>query len=176
MLSILDLSKDFLLPALRLDGVAADFTMGNGNDTLFLAGHLKKGIVYSFDLQEQALRNTRRLLEENHLLEPVKLIQDSHERLVSYIDRQLDAGIFNLGFLPGSDKSVHTQPNSSLAAVRDALSLLRVHGLLAVTVYPGDKIGEEEAEALLSFSEQLNPKEFEVTLVRIWNVKALHFF
>lgn len=176
MISILDAAKNFLLPALRPDAVAADFTMGNGNDTLFLARHLTKGRIYAFDLQESALHNTRSLLEKNSLAERVVLIHDTHVRLLHYIDRQLDAGMFNLGFLPGSDKKIHTQPDSSLSAVKDALSLLRIGGLLSVLVYPGDEMGRQEEQILLSFAETLPAKCFDVTLVRIWNVKRSPFF
>ena len=176
MVSILDTAKNFLLPALHPDAIAADFTMGNGKDTLFLAQHLIGGRIYAFDLQESALNNTRCLLEKNSLAGRVVFIQDTHARLLHYIDRQLDAGMFNLGFLPGSDKKVHTQPDSSLSAVKDALSLLRIGGLLSVLVYPGDEKGREEARVLLSFAERLPVKCFDVTLVRIWNVKQAPFF
>ena len=40
---------------------AIDFTMGNGNDTLTLSKVSKK--VYSFDIQELALKNTKELIK-----------------------------------------------------------------------------------------------------------------
>ena len=59
-----------------------DATTGNGYDTLFLAeavGH--SGLVYAFDIQEQALQKTRELLAEHHCLQQVKLIHAGHEKL-----------------------------------------------------------------------------------------------
>ena len=47
------LSHDFLAQVLDDESVVVDATMGNGNDTAFLAGLAKK--VYAFDVQEQAL-------------------------------------------------------------------------------------------------------------------------
>ena len=72
--------------------IAVDFTMGNGYDTLFLSGLANK--VYSFDIQEQALVNTKERLKD---VNNVELILDSHEHVDKYVDR-IDVGIFNLGY------------------------------------------------------------------------------
>ena len=51
---------------IRPGDLCIDATMGNGNDTLFLcrmAG--KTGHVTAFDIQQQALEATEKLLEEN---------------------------------------------------------------------------------------------------------------
>ena len=45
MLSILQYAKELLHPALPEDGYAADFTMGNGHDTLFFSQSVPKGKV-----------------------------------------------------------------------------------------------------------------------------------
>ena len=44
------LSHDFLAQVLDDESVAVDATMGNGNDTAFLAGLAKK--VYAFDVDQ----------------------------------------------------------------------------------------------------------------------------
>lgn len=62
-----------------------DATMGNGNDTLFLcrmAG--KTGHVTAFDIQQQALEATEKLLEENGVRERASLILDSHTNMGLY--------------------------------------------------------------------------------------------
>jgi Trans-aconitate methyltransferase len=56
------LSHDFLAQVLDDESVAVDATMGNGNDTAFLAGLAQK--VYAFDVQEQALEKTRQRLSD----------------------------------------------------------------------------------------------------------------
>ena len=56
------LSHDFLAQVLDDESVAVDATMGNGNDTAFLAGLAKK--VYAFDVQEQALEKTSQRLSD----------------------------------------------------------------------------------------------------------------
>lgn len=61
MQSILHTAKELLLPALRPGGTAADFTMGNGHDTLFLSRALPGGQVWAFDIQPAALKATQAL-------------------------------------------------------------------------------------------------------------------
>ena len=71
------LSHDFLAEVLDDESVAVDATMGNGNDTAFLAGLAKK--VYAFDVQEQALEKTRQRLSDLEI-ENAELILDGHEK------------------------------------------------------------------------------------------------
>ena len=70
------LSHDFLAQVLDDESVVVDATMGNGNDTAFLAGLAKK--VYAFDVQEQALEKTRQRLSDLEI-ENAELILDGHE-------------------------------------------------------------------------------------------------
>ena len=42
-------------------------------------------MVYGFDIQEEAIARTRKLLEENNLLDRVFLIHDSHDKIDEYI-------------------------------------------------------------------------------------------
>ena len=76
------LSHDFLAQVLDDESVAVDATMGNGNDTAFLAGLAKK--VYAFDVQEQALEKTRQRLSDLEI-ENAELILDGHENLDHYV-------------------------------------------------------------------------------------------
>jgi hypothetical protein len=91
------LSHDFLAEVLDDESVAVDATMGNGNDTAFLAGLAKK--VYAFDVQEQALEKTRQRLSDLEI-ENAELILDGHENLDRYVTEPIRAAIFNLGYLP----------------------------------------------------------------------------
>ena len=64
MVDLTGLHKHFILEHLREGEVAVDFTMGNGNDTLFLSNTVgSEGRVYAFDIQESALVSTRNHLE-----------------------------------------------------------------------------------------------------------------
>ena len=70
-------------------GTAVDCTCGRGKDTLWLARHC--GRVYSFDIQEEALKSTEELLDANEIdcrersgSQKVILIKDSHENIKKY--------------------------------------------------------------------------------------------
>ena len=64
--------------------------------------------------------------------------------------------VFNLGYLPGGDKEITTHTESTLCALQAALELLRVDGLLCVTVYWGHPSGREEREAVLRWAKNLD--------------------
>ena len=76
------MSHDFLAEVLDDESIVVDATMGNGNDTAFLAGLSKK--VYAFDVQEQALGKTSQRLSDLGI-ENTELILDGHENLDHYV-------------------------------------------------------------------------------------------
>ena len=170
MRSILGTAKELLAPALHPGGTAADFTMGNGHDTLFLSRALPGGKVWAFDIQPAALEATRALLAENGAGDNVQLILDSHSNLDRYIQTPLDAGVFNLGYLPWADKTITTRRETTLEAVEKALSLLRVGGVLVIVIYPGHEEGRLEGEALQQKRSTLDPKRYDVLLHRLIHV------
>src|SRR5699024_6431733 len=74
-----------------------DCTVGNGQDTLLLAQLVGEGgKVYGFDIQKDAIMNTRRLLLKNKLNTNVELFLDSHEYIDNYIYEKLDLIVYNL--------------------------------------------------------------------------------
>ena len=72
------------------------------------------------------------------------------------------AAIFNLGYLPGSDKSVITTPDGTLSAIDQILDHLRHGGIIVCVVYFGHPGGEEEKDALYSHLSELDQKHFNV--------------
>ena len=150
MIDLLSLHKLFLSMHIKSGDTVADFTMGNGGDTLWLSKTVgENGQVYAFDIQQQALDNTKKRLEEENAPENYTLILDSHSNLKNYIHEEIKAGVFNLGWLPGSgDKSKTTMRETTRQAVTDAISILGDDGVLLVAVYPGHAEGEKEGEML----------------------------
>ena len=100
---------------------------GNGHDTLFLcqmAG--EKGKVLAFDIQEQALTATDRLLREHQLRDRASLYLESHVYMDRYVQKESADGIFfNFGYLPGGDHTLATRPDTSVEAVGKGLDLLK---------------------------------------------------
>lgn len=158
---ILDFAKTLLLPRLKQGGIFVDFTMGNGHDTLFLYQHLTNGEIYSFDIQPQAIENTTQLLGGT-IPENVHLILNSHEYFTDYFEEELEGGIFNLGYLPGGDKSITTKSASTMQAVSLALSRLSNTGILVLVLYPGHPEGKEESELIELFCRNLSGREYDV--------------
>lgn len=178
MVDLLALQKEFLLAHLREGDTAADFTMGNGNDTLFLSRTVgESGRVFAFDVQEEALVSTRAHLQAEGVPENYTLICASHDRLAEFIPTPFRAGIFNLGYLPrGEEKGVTTRRETTLPAVRAALDLLMPDGVLLVAVYPGHDEGRLEGEALAAYFSTLNRYRFCASCFRILNSPAAPYF
>jgi len=160
MEQVLDFAKRLLLKHCHFHGVYLDGTMGNGQDTLFLAQNCPESLIYAFDIQEEALLATRTLLAKHHLA--ACLIRDSHEKLDRYIKKKIDGAIFNFGYLPTGDKTITTKAETSLIAVQKALNLLKQNGILILVCYPGHPAGKEEAEALEAWCRALDGKLYNV--------------
>lgn len=141
-----------------------DATCGNGNDTLFLSEVVgENGRVIAFDIQKQAIETTSRLLKENDRTN-VTLVHDSHARMYRYVSSQATIGgaIFNLGYLPRSDKTVITKPESTIEAIDKIIPLLKEKGMIILVVYHGHEGGKDEKEEILKHIIQLDQKEFTV--------------
>ena len=155
----------------REGGIYVDATAGNGHDTLFLSQMAgQNGRVYAFDVQTEALIKTKLRLEQNNSINNVVLIESGHENMETYIHSQVDAVMFNLGYLPGGDKEKATRPETTLCAVKAALRLLRPGGMLTVCIYCGHDSGQEKA-LLVSFLQALDSQLFEVLSISPENRK-----
>ena len=158
LVDLVGLHKYFIMEHLREGDVAVDFTMGNGNDTLFLSKAVgENGKVYAFDIQEDALISTRAHLEANGAPENYTLICDSHHNLANYIKEPIKAGMFNLGYLPRSGrKTLYTMRETTMPAVEAALELLAPDGVLIVAIYPGHEEGALEGDMLREYFKTLS--------------------
>ena len=177
MVDLLSLHKYFLEPYVKEGATCVDFTMGNGHDTLFLSKSVgENGRVFAFDVQEQALASTKKLLTEEKAPENYTLILDSHANLKKHVSCEINAGVFNLGWLPGSDKKITTQTDSTLAAVTDAMSLMAHDSIILIAVYPGHEEGKKEGNALDDLFSGISRFEFCIGKFRIVNSASSPFF
>lgn len=160
------LSHDFLAEVLDQDSIAIDATMGNGNDTAFLAGLAKT--VYAFDVQEQALAKTKERLDKLGLTN-AQLILDGHEHLDRYVDSPIRAAIFNLGYLPSADKSLITKPETTLVAIAKILERLELGGRVAIMIYYGHAGGDMEKDAVLDYVKHLDQNDYAAMLYQPLN-------
>ena len=126
-----------------------DATVGNGFDTSFLAEAVGKGgRVIGFDVQSKAIESTARRLTAGGVTN-VDLRQQSHADLRNIVQADTVAAVmFNLGFLPRSDKTIVTRAASSTQAIVAALEVLKQHGILTILAYRGHDGGLDEYEAV----------------------------
>ena len=177
MIDLLAIQKQFILSHLKEGDIAVDFTMGNGHDTEFLSRTVgETGHVYAFDVQEMALESTARRLEESACPKNYTLILDSHHNVRKYVDTPIKAGMFNLGYLPGSDKTVTTMRETTLPAVKEAISLLDHDAVLLVAVYPGHAEGSAEGHLLCEYLATLDRRKICVTQIKILNSPTSPYF
>lgn len=137
-----------------------DATMGNGHDTLLLARLVApNGRVAAFDIQPAAVENTRQRLTEAGLLDNVTLHLVSHDRLLTTLGPdwpgRVAAVTFNLGYLPGGDKSLITRARTTVAALDQALGTLHPGGLLSLMLYRGHPGANEETAAVQHWLTEL---------------------
>ncbi len=148
-----------------------DATAGNGNDTRLLAELVgEKGKVLAFDIQKQALQNTKMLLEETGLSARVQLICDSHAQMARYAkEESVSCIVFNFGYLPGGDHQLSTKKDSSIEAIYEGLRLLKKGGMMSLCIYSGGDTGFEERDGILEAVKDLDAKKYLVILSSYYN-------
>jgi hypothetical protein len=140
---------------------AVDATVGNGQDTCFLARRVgPAGRVIGFDVQSEALVAASARLHREGLAGRVTLVHRGHEELAGWFrdhaaQRRPRVFMFNLGYRPGGDPKIVTRPDSTVSALETALELVVPGGLVTVVAYPGHEGGAEEAERVLSWSRSI---------------------
>jgi 16S rRNA C1402 N4-methylase RsmH len=178
VVDLIGLHKHFILEHLGEGEVAVDFTMGNGNDTLFLSRTVgESGRVYAFDIQEAALESTRARLVSEGAPENYTLICASHHRVKEFVGEPIKAGMFNLGYLPGSGKkAVTTLRETTMPAVEAAIELLAPDGVLIVAIYPGHEEGALEGDMLREYFKTLSKYRICASEFRILNSPTSPYF
>lgn len=155
--NVLNIGQDIIKKHVKSGYKVLDCTVGNGHDTLLLSKLVgNRGIVYGFDIQKEAIKNTKQLLRSENQETNVKLFLDSHENIDKYINGNINFIVYNLGYLPGSNKKIRTKPNTSLKSIQKSLYLLKENALLLITVYPGHTGGREEKDKIENFLSNLD--------------------
>ncbi len=157
----------------RLGDRVVDATCGNGKDTLLLAELVgPSGRVWGFDIQEEAIARTGRLLAESGFSDWVVLVQGGHERLAEEVSAPVTAVVFNLGYLPGGNPALVTRPASTRAALDQATLLMRQGGIILISLYTGHPGGGDEEEEVTRWGAELPPALFNVWVLRQLNRPA----
>lgn len=187
---IVSWAQQLLAEVLQPGDLAVDLTAGTGRDTLFLARHVAPdGRVLAFDIQRAALAQTAALLDgagfgyTRHsaavvapLVGPgVHLLPLGHERFAEFLPAPPRVIIANLGYLPGGDPAITTLPDTTLTALRQALSALVPGGRLAVALYVAHPGGRSEADAVDALFAALPAAAWQVLCLSVANLPQAPF-
>lgn len=173
---ILPFARQLIEKAVSPGDCVIDATLGNGHDTLFLANLIgDSGMVYGFDIQEEAIFNTRKRLLNKQLADRITLFHKGHEHILTSIPEshhgKIKAAIFNLGYLPGGDKTIVTTPLTTISAIKQLLELMAPEGIIVLVIYHGHLEGAIEREELLQFVKELDQKAAHVLQYQFINQK-----
>lgn len=154
--SHLDLAHFWWKEIVTEESIVIDATCGNGHDSLFLS-ELNPKHLLGIDIQEEAIAATRERVKE------IELFQMSHETFPEKIEKEsITLIVYNLGYLPGGDKTLMTQTETTLNSLEAATELIQKGGLISVTCYPGHEEGKKEEQAILEWAKDLDPRKWNV--------------
>ncbi|MDZ5472598.1 class I SAM-dependent methyltransferase [Bacillus sp. 31A1R] len=173
---ILPFARSLLERAISPGDIVIDATVGNGHDTVFLANLVgSNGRVYGFDIQEEAINNTKVRLEEQEWSEQVTLFQTGHENILATIPPlhhgKITGAVFNLGYLPGGDKEIVTKPVTTIEAIDQIIELLAPEGIIVIVIYHGHIEGAVERDYLLRYIRHLDQSIVHVLQYQFINQK-----
>ncbi|RUL56545.1 MULTISPECIES: class I SAM-dependent methyltransferase [Lysinibacillus] len=169
---VLQYAQTLLSQSIKEGEIAVDATAGNGHDTLFLAQLVgNEGQVFAFDIQQQAVTATMNRLTEHGVLQRAQVILDGHQHISNYVNQEVAGAIFNLGYLPGADHEIVTQGNTTVQAIEQLLSLLKIGGIIILVVYHGHEGGKEERDEVLHYVRSLPQKYVHVLRYEFINQK-----
>ena len=161
----------FIREHVKEGDICIDATAGNGNDTLALCQLVgASGKVIAFDIQEEAIANTKKRLEANGVAERAELHLESHVNMGNYAEEaSVSCIVFNFGYLPGGDHNLATRKESSIEAIQEGLRLLKKGGMISLCIYSGGDSGFEERDAILEELKQLDGKKYLVIVSQYFN-------
>ena len=163
-------AEELLRQAVGTGSKVIDATLGNGYDTEWLCALVgDEGHVYGFDIQQEAVDRTQERLAKADLANRASLFCAGHQRVKEFVHEPVDAAVFNLGWLPGSDRSIRTMRQTTMQAVEDCLDLLKEGGLLTICAYPGHDEGKEELNALIDWASGLDSRRYDAMIRRYLN-------
>lgn len=173
---ILPFSHTLMEKAATTGDIVVDGTVGNGNDTVFLAKLVgPTGKVFGFDIQKEAIERTTERLQRENLQDNVELFQTGHENIKQCIPEEfygkVKGAIFNLGYLPKGDHNIITKPDTTIEALEQLLEIMAVEGIIVFVVYHGHPGGDVEKEALLDYVKNIDQQRAHVLCYKFLNQK-----
>ena len=140
-----------------------DATAGNGYDTLKAVELIQpNGNVVAIDIQKQAIEATEAKLTEAKLSHLCELHLGNHGEFLKTLNQTFDCILFNLGYLPRSDKLIITTAKNTLSALNHCQRLLKETGALFVTAYRQHEGGQDEADGVETWMHQQHANGWDI--------------
>ncbi len=139
--------------ALQPGDIVIDATLGNGWDAALLARCVgPAGTLYGFDIQQVAIDVTQVRLRDSGVNAMLHLA--GHETMSEHVSGahvgKVRAVTFNLGYLPGGDKTISTHAETTHAALASARDLIADNGMITLVCYRHAE-GERELALLRAY-------------------------
>lgn len=153
--TILNYVHNLIDSYIKKNDIVVDATVGNGNDTLYLSKAVENGKVFGFDIQQEAINNTKKILDDN-FCHNYELFLSSHTEMSSVLNNYLgkvSLVLFNLGYLPNGNKEITTNYESTIVAIKESFKLIHNMGMILLVIYPGHANGKLES---IKIHEYLN--------------------
>ncbi len=165
-INTLSLAHKFIREQVPVGGFCIDATAGRGRDTILLCQLVgDSGTVFSFDIQEDAINQTTKIVNEHGFSDIAHIIRDSHSNMENYAkELSVDCIVFNFGWLPGGNHSIFTTATTSIPAIESGLKLLKNGGVMSLCIYYGGESGYEERDALLEYLSKIDNKKYTVVV------------
>lgn len=124
--------------------LAIDATCGNGYDSEYL--NSLGAQVIGYDIQQEAIESARARVPNGifHLRSHAQFVEEEAKLIV-----------YNLGYLPGGNKSITTRVETTFQSVKSAIKIATA---VSITCYPGHPEGAREEELLVEFVKMLDPR------------------
>jgi len=181
-----DFAQRYWTTLLKAGDTVIDATVGNGHDAAVLAealGRAGGGTLLCLDAQAVALERSqerlRGVLSEWELREGadewlavqrssgvelvVRWVEGCHAATLRALPpRSAALVVFNLGYLPGGDKTFTTTAATTVAALEAAEAVVAHGGCVSATIYPGHAEGLTEEAAVLDHAAGLTQGRWSV--------------
>lgn len=165
--------RELLLPG----DTVLDATCGRGHDTLALAQMVlteENGALWALDIQADAIAaTTSRLsasLTEGQLRRSYVELCDHATLPPSMAEVSLKLAVYNLGYLPGGDKSIITTAETTLHSLESVACHIAAGGALSIMCYVGHPGGAGESDGVMEWCRRLPPARWNVCCHRWLNV------
>jgi hypothetical protein len=165
--SHIDLAHKHWKSLVKPGDTVIDATCGNGHDTLVLAQITltnDSGQLFALDLQQEAIDASKQMLLGRlgrDLFDKIHFVKGCHSRFPETISpSSVKLIAYNLGYLPGGDKTKTTQTETTLESIKNAQELIQDGGLISITCYPGHNEGKREEDHIIEFTTKLDPKKW----------------